>query len=157
METVEEKLKRLAALDAGQSMSSGATAAPPAVVGASPGGFPGMPGAGMAPAAMVAIPPAQPMMAPPMAPQMPQGMPQGMAQAGYPWAQPPAMAPQALPKPIGIAIQMAVPSQAGEATAYVMFGPEWASTGAAAQQLVANLQAAGWPVKAWNKMKKGGW
>lgn len=156
METVEEKLKRLAALDAGQSMTSGAASAGPAVVpnqGQVPFALPAGMVAAAAPAGMLSMPPAQAMMPQPMAPQMPQGM----APAGYPWAQPAAMAPQALPKPIGIAIQMAVPSQAGEATAYVMFGPEWASTGAAAQQLVANLQAAGWPVKAWNKIKKGGW
>ncbi len=53
-------------------------------------------------------------------------------------------------------VPMKVNTQLGVVKALVMFGPEWAANAQSAEQLIAALQYAGWPVDAWQKQQGGG-
>ncbi len=75
---------------------------------------------------------------------------------------PPVFAPQpmqALPQATGVAVQIEVETPSGKATAFLHYGPEWASSSAAMKQLIGALQMAGFPVKAWTPkgQRGGGW
>lgn len=62
----------------------------------------------------------------------------------------------AAPVPLGFMVPVSIGTPAGEVTAYVQFGPEWAANAAAAQHVIGALMNAGWPVKAWQKQQQGG-
>lgn len=102
----------------------------------------------------------QPMQPQPMQPMQPmQPAPMMMPQAPGPMMAPPMFAPQpmqmpALPQATGVAVQIEVETPSGKATAFLNYGPEWASSSAAMKQLIGALQMAGFPVKAW--VPKGG-
>lgn len=101
--------------------------------------------------------PLQPGQPQPMQPMQP--APMMMPQAPGPMMAPPMFAPQpmqmpALPQATGVAVQIEVETPSGKATAFLNYGPEWASSSAAMKQLIGALQMAGFPVKAW--VPKGG-
>lgn len=88
----------------------------------------------------------QPMQAaaPVMAPQAMQ--PQPMA-AMMP------MQPAAQAGPVGLLVQVSIPTPDGEATCHLQFGPEAAAN---PQAVIHQLMQAGWPVKVWRSQGGGG-
>lgn len=102
--------------------------------------------------------------APTAAPMPPAPPPMQTAPAypvpGYPAAPmyppyPAAPAP-AMPQALGFSVPVSVRTPGGEVTVSVQFGPEWASSPQAAEQLLGMLVTAGWPVKAWQLKQNGG-
>jgi len=104
------------------------------------------PSAPTTPATVAPMPTMAPM--PPSYP--PPGYPSAPVYPGYP---PPA---PALPQALGFSVPVSVRTPGGEVTVSVQFGPEWAVSPQAAEQLLGILIAAGWPVKAWQQKPNNG-
>lgn len=127
METIEELQRKIAEMT--RSAPGATSAALPA------------PASAMAPVAPAA--PIAPVYPPPGYPPAP----------GYPGYPPP---PPAVPQALGFSVPVSVRTPGGEVTVSVQFGPEWAASPQAAEQLLGMLIAAGWPVKAWQPKQNGG-
>lgn len=101
--------------------------------------------------------PMQPATAPVTMPNFNQPSAGPMPNFGQPgvFGQPPAgLSPSA--GSLGLLVPVSIPTPLGEVTAMVQFGPEYAGSGQAAQQLIQQLMQMGWPVKAWQPKPQGG-
>lgn len=162
-ESVMERLRRMRIPAGENNLTTRTTTKEQTMNGQQPGQsgqqpphfYPAAPGTNPASA-----PPMQPAQQP-MQPMQPGPGPMMMPQQPATMA-PPVFAPQpmqALPQATGVAVQIEVETPSGKATAFLHYGPEWASSSAAMKQLIGALQMAGFPVKAWTPkgQRGGGW